>query len=137
MFPLRKLCNTRNNHREGRDISLSPQLTSFPGELYPYFTLVTDLCCSSHKTPLVTVLQETGKEPVGHNNKTSQQVALQPAELAMLYRRFRSQGQAGTLPRAVTMTMSHIQCSHSCTKENFSKPFLLLLSDCKSSLRQL
>jgi len=52
------------------------------------------------------------------NQKFSASGTAAPLEMAMLYRRFCSDGQAGTLPRAVTMTASHIQRFHSCTEQD-------------------
>lgn len=52
------------------------------------------------------------------NQKFSASGTAASPEMAMLHRRLSSNGQAGTLPRAVTVTMSCIQCFRSCTEQD-------------------
>lgn len=100
-----------------KDISLSPQHASFIIILPLPLTEAAVLSQKLISHCLDREQQRICKACQLLNKKFSTRGIPAPPEMVIPRRRFSSDGQAGKLPRALTMTMSHIWCLHPCAEQ--------------------
>lgn len=123
-------------HRGGRDSSLRPQHGGFICVLPLSLPRAAVLSLNLTSHHLARDWQRTCGACQLLNQKFSASGSAAPPEAAKLHRRFGSDGQAGTLPRAVIVL--HIRCFHSCTEQDIHQclshvTVLLLQFFCKGS----